>query len=59
MNREKRKGKFIYLIPGSGTLDFIEHALPQNTVGASLVSLAALLEPSDDIGIEAHGDGLL
>ena len=43
----------------SGALIFVEHALPQNTVGASLVSLAALLEPSDDIGIEAHGDGLL
>ena len=38
---------------------FVEHALAQNAVGAGLVSLAALLEPSHDLGVEAHGDGFL
>ena len=39
--------------------DFIQHALPQDAVRAGLVSLARLLQPGDNVGIEAHGNGLL
>jgi hypothetical protein len=33
--------------------------LSQDAVGAGLISFAALLQPGDYIGVEAHGNGLL
>jgi len=43
----------------SGALGFVEHALPQNVVGAGLVAFAPFFQPSDHVGVEAHRYGLL
>ena len=36
-----------------------QHALPQDVVRSGLVTFAPLFQPGDDVGVEAHGDGLL
>jgi hypothetical protein len=60
MNGRERKGEFTKLVLGAlGALDFVEHAFTENGVGAGLVAFASLLQPRDDVGVEAHGDGLL
>lgn len=40
-------------------LQFSEHPLAEELVGAGLVTFAVLLEPLDDVGVEAEADGPL
>ena len=55
---ERMQGEVYKFDSDSGALGFVKHMPPQNAVGAGLISLAALFEPGDDVGVESHGNGL-
>jgi hypothetical protein len=65
-------GNFINLIPDieksnsrlrvsdstAGLPGIRQHLLPQDAIGASLISLARFFQPRDHVSIQPHGDSL-